>query len=140
MAAKEVLEGLRGRGVRLTPQREEIVRALFSARGHTTAEEVHARVKKRMRSVNLTTVYRTLQLLEDLGFVDHAHLGHEAATWTPAHAGHHHVVCQACGAVRELPDGVLEPFAGEVERETGFTLELAHFALSGTCRDCSRKR
>jgi len=138
VSANEVLEALRGRGIRLTPQREEVVRAVFSARGHVTAEEVHARVRRRMRSVNLTTVYRTLQLLEDLGFVDHAHLGHEAATWTPARAGHHHVVCQQCGAVQELSETLLRPFASAVERETRFTLSRSHFALTGTCGDCAR--
>lgn len=138
MPANEVLEALKGRGIRLTPQREEVIRVLFAARGHVTAEEVHARVRRKMRSVNLTTVYRTLQLLEDLGFVDHAHLGHEAATWTPAREGHHHAVCQSCGSVQELPDELLTPFADQVQRATGATLDLTHFALTVTCSDCSR--
>lgn len=136
MTANEALEALRSRGVRMTPQREAIVRAVFGARGHVTAEVVHDTVRRRMRGVNLTTVYRTLQLLESLGFVDHAHLGHEAATWTPAGPGHHHLVCGTCGAVQELPASVLEPFTASVRRSTGYTLDLSHFALTGTCGDC----
>lgn len=136
MTAGEALDALRSRGVRLTPQREAVVRAVFTARGHVTAEDVHAGVRRRMRGVNLTTVYRTLQLLESLGFVDHAHLGHEAATWTPAGPGHHHLVCSSCGAILELPAAILEPFTAAVGRSTGFSLDLAHFALMGTCADC----
>jgi Fur family transcriptional regulator, ferric uptake regulator len=137
MTANEALEGLRSRGVRMTPQREAIVRAVFGARGHVTAEAVHASVRRRMRGVNLTTVYRTLQLLESLGFVDHAHLGHEAATWTPAVGpGHHHLVCGSCGAVQELPAPILEPFTSSVRRATGFEVDLSHFAITGTCADC----
>lgn len=137
MTANEAIDALRGRGVRMTPQREAVVRAVFGARGHVTAESVHASIRRRMRGVNLTTVYRTLQLLEDLGFVDHAHLGHEAATWTPAGPGHHHLVCSVCGAVSELPNAVLEPFSAQLEETTGFRLDVAHFALTGTCRDCA---
>ena len=139
MTANEAIEALRSRGIRLTPQREAVVRAVFGAKGHVTAEEVHAAVRRRMRAVNLTTVYRTLQLLEDLGFVDHGHLGHEAATWTPAGPGHHHLVCGECGAVEELPVGILEPFSSQVIRVTGFTVDVAHFALTGTCRDCASR-
>lgn len=138
MTAKEALEAMQRRGVRMTAQREEVVRALYAARGrHLTAEQVHARVRKTLRHVNLATVYRTLQLLESLGLVDHAHLGHEAATWTPARAGHHHLVCRACGEVREVPDDALAPFANEVGERTGFTLDLTHFAMTGLCQDCA---
>lgn len=137
MTANEAIDALRSRGIRLTPQREAVVRAVFSAKGHVTAEEVHTSVRRRMRAVNLTTVYRTLQLLEDLGFVDHGHLGHEAATWTPAGPGHHHLVCSECGAVEELPVVILEPFSSQVMHATGFTLDVAHFALTGTCRECT---
>jgi Fur family ferric uptake transcriptional regulator len=136
VTANETIDALRSRGIRLTPQREEVVRVIFGARSHVTAEAVHAKVRRKMRSVNLTTVYRTLQLLEDLGFVDHAHLGHEAATWTPAGPGHHHLVCSECGAVEDLPVAILDPFSNQVARSTGFTVDLAHFALTGTCREC----
>jgi Fur family transcriptional regulator, ferric uptake regulator len=137
MTAKEALEALSRRGVRMTPQREIVVRTVFAAKGrHLTAEQVHARVKRSMSRVNLATVYRTLQMLESLGLVEHAHLGHEAATWTPAREGHHHLVCSSCGEVQQLPDPALEPFAAEVEELTGFTLDLSHFAMTGLCGDC----
>jgi Fur family transcriptional regulator, ferric uptake regulator len=140
LTANEAVEALRSRGFRMTPQREAIVRAVFGAKSHVTAEAVHAAVRKRMRGVNMTTVYRTLQMLEDLGFVDHAHLGHEAATWTPAGRAHQHLVCGSCGALAELPDGLLPPFVNEVERATGFSIDLTHFALTGTCRACQTQR
>jgi Fur family transcriptional regulator, ferric uptake regulator len=121
----------------MTPQREIVVRALFASKGkHLTAEEVHAKVKRSMSRVNLATVYRTLQMLEAVGLVEHAHLGHEAATWTPAKEGHHHLVCSRCGAVQQLPDQALEPFARVVAQETGFELDLSHFAMTGLCEDC----
>lgn len=121
----------------MTPQREVVVRALFASKGkHLTAEEVHARVRRSMSRVNLATVYRTLQMLESLGLVEHAHLGHEAATWTPAREGHHHLVCSQCGEVQQVPPAALEPFGRAVAAKTGFELDLNHFAMTGLCKDC----
>ena len=88
---------LRDSGYRLTPQRE-LVLAPCEKLGHATPDEVCAEVRERSPAVNASTVYRTLELLEGLGLVRHAHLGtgRRRTTPQPTHA-HLHLVCRVCG-------------------------------------------
>ena len=90
-------EELRSRGYRVTPQRQLVLEAV-KAVDHATPEEICARVRETARGVNISTVYRTLELLEELGMVTHTHLGHGAPTYhLAAEADHVHLVCRDCG-------------------------------------------
>jgi len=73
-------EQLRARGYRVTPQRQLVLEAVARL-GHATPEDVGAEVRQAARGVNISTIYRTLELLEQLGMVTHAHLGHGAPTY-----------------------------------------------------------
>src|SRR5262245_43917847 len=93
---------LRARGYRVTPQRQLVLEAVTSLR-HGTPEEICAEVQRTAHGVNISTVYRTLELLEDLALVKHTHLGHGAPTYHVAtEADHVHLVCQRCGAVQDV--------------------------------------
>src|SRR5690606_7193988 len=95
-------EELRARGYRVTPQRQLVLEAV-SELGHATPEEICARVQQTARGVNISTVYRTLELLEELGLVTHTHLSHGAPTYhLAAEADHVHLVCRGCGEVTEV--------------------------------------
>ena len=99
-------EELRSRGYRVTPQRQLVLEAV-SELGHATPEEICARVQQTARGVNISTVYRTLELLEELGLVTHTHLSHGAPTYhLAAEADHVHLACRGCG---EVTDRGLEP-------------------------------
>ena len=90
-------EKLRSRGYRVTPQRQLVLEAI-KAVDHATPEEICARVRETARGVNISTVYRTLELLEELGMVTHTHLGHGAPTYhLAAEANHVHLVCATAG-------------------------------------------
>jgi Fur family ferric uptake transcriptional regulator len=133
-------EGLRGelhgRGYRMTPQRRLVLDAV-SALGHATPEEVLARVREASPGVNVSTVYRNLELLAELGLVRHSHLGSGPTTWHAAsHSGHLHLVCRTCGSVTEVNVALAEEFVGRLERETGFTSDMEHFGVQGTCAAC----
>jgi Fur family ferric uptake transcriptional regulator len=82
-------------------------------------------------------VYRTLELLEDLGLVRHTHLGHGAPAYRPADDDHIHVVCHSCGAVVDAPAGLVDPLAQRLLDEQGFEIDTAHFTVFGRCRDCA---
>ena len=85
---------LRERGLRLTPQRQLILEAVHEL-GHATPEQVHTTVRERVAGVNITTVYRTLELLEELGLVNHTHLSHGSPTYHAAGEDQHvHLVCR----------------------------------------------
>jgi len=86
--------------------------------------------------VNITTVYRSLDLLERLGLVRHTHLGHGAPSYSADEHEHVHLVCHECGSVAEAPRGLMADLADRLDRELAFELDVTHVALSGLCRDC----
>jgi Fur family ferric uptake transcriptional regulator len=129
-------EVLRAKGLRLTAQRQLVLEAVHEL-GHATPDQVHAKVSKVAAGVNITTVYRTLELLEELGLVTHAHLSHGAPTYhTVSEVQHVHLVCQACGGVTEVSSGTLAPLAQALDAEHGFLIDIGHVALFGVCAGC----
>ena len=130
---------LREKGYRLTPQRE-LVLAAVNELEHATPEQVCARVQETASGINISTVYRTLELLEELGLVRHAHLGHGAPSYHPAgHHAHLHLVCRDCGAVSQVGVDVAASLTKKVLATEGFEVDLEHFAIYGRCRDCAKR-
>lgn len=128
---------LRSRGYRLTPQRQLVLEAVTTL-GHATPEEVSAWVRERAAGVNISTVYRTLELLEELGLVQHTHLGHGAPTYSVASDDEHvHLVCRDCGEVQEAPPQVVTPVVEGLAASHGFLVDVGHFAVFGRCAQCA---
>jgi Fur family transcriptional regulator, ferric uptake regulator len=125
---------LRARGLRVTAQRELVLRAVRELR-HATPEQLSEAVP----GVDVTTVYRTLELLEELGLVKHTHLGHGAASYRPADDEHIHVVCHECGAVVDAPPDTVDALEKRLLDERGFVLDRAHFTVFGRCGDCAEQ-
>ncbi|MEU3713316.1 Fur family transcriptional regulator [Streptomyces catenulae] len=139
MVSTDWQSDLRKRGYRLTPQRQLVLEAVDRLE-HATPDDVLTEVRKTAGSVNISTVYRTLELLEELGLVSHAHLGHGSATYHLADRHHHmHLVCRDCTEVIEADLSVAEPFAATLREQFGFTTDLKHFAIFGRCRACTEK-
>src|SRR6266496_3801767 len=110
-----LVEMLRERGLRMTPQRQLILEAVQAMQGHISVEAVHARVAARFPQVNISTVYRTLELLQDLGLVTHTHFDDGVAQYHRADEGlHQHLVCRSCGSEQELDLEVLRPLGREL--------------------------
>lgn len=133
---EEILDRLRGRGGRVTRPRRAIISALLVADGHVTAESLADAVQRADPDIHLSTIYRTLERLTELDVVNHVHLGHGPAVYHLADDSHHHVVCDRCGSVVELPADVFEALGRRIERDHGFRLNAHHFALGGSCRRC----
>ena len=132
-------ERLRSRGLRLTPQRKQVLAAVADLE-HGTPEEIGARLRADAgpggAAPDTSTVYRTLELLERLGLVWHTHLGKGAPVYHAAEHPHLHVVCASCGEIASAPPGLLDSAAERLGAELGFTLDVGHVALSGTCATC----
>ena len=130
-------QALRSRGLRATPQRRLVLDALDGL-GHGTPEQVGERVQQVAPSVSLSTVYRTLELLEQLGVVSHTHLGHGAPSYhLSSHRDHVHLVCRRCGGVQEVHVDRALGVAEEVAERYGFVTDVAHLSLDGLCRECA---
>lgn len=128
---------LRQRGYRLTPQRQLVLEAV-DALEHATPDEILAEVRKTASGVNISTVYRTLELLEELKLVSHAHLGHGAPTYHLADRHHHiHLVCRDCADVIEADLDVAAGFTATLRDTFGFETDMKHFAIFGLCGKCA---
>jgi Fur family ferric uptake transcriptional regulator len=128
---------LRERGYRLTPQRELVLRAVDRL-GHATPDEVLAAVHEESQAINISTVYRTLELLEDLGLVRHNHISDRAPTYhSTATPDHVHLVCRGCGSITEVAPQVIGPMVETLRAEYGFTTDIGHLTVFGTCRNCT---
>ena len=129
-------ERLRGSGYRLTPQRE-LVLAAVERLGHATPEEVLAVVRESSSAINLSTVYRNLEVLEELGLVRHAHLSDRVATYhsTTDHE-HFHIVCRKCQRVVSVDPEVAASFEEQLRTEMGFEADLGHLVVFGSCVEC----
>ena len=128
---------LREVGYRLTPQRMLILAAIYEKEGHVTAEAIHERVTQQYPFVDISTVYRTLQLLKKLRLVTETDLGEGVVEYELRERGrHHHLVCRQCGKTAPLDHSYLKPLAGRLEEAYGFQADLEHFAIFGLCSRC----
>lgn len=137
-AMSDLGESLRARGMRLTPQRSRIIAAV-RALGHATPDGLAAAVDQDGGpALSLSTIYRNLEALEEVGVVSHTHLDHRSPTYHLAdHAEHLHLVCQSCGKVIESPVATADPFVGNLLTRHGFVAEVRHMAIHGWCEACS---
>ncbi|MDI6912384.1 Fur family transcriptional regulator [Nocardioides sp.] len=133
---EELAARLREQGYRLTPQRQLVLQAVEKL-GHATPDEVLAEVHARSSAVNVSTIYRTLEVLEELGLVRHAHLSDRAPTYhSVTDHEHFHLVCRNCHKVVSVDPEVVGPLAERLEREQGFVIDVGHLAVFGRCTDC----
>jgi Fur family transcriptional regulator, ferric uptake regulator len=127
---------LRARGYRVTPQRQLVLAAVTKLE-HATPEEIWADVQQTASGVNISTIYRALELLEQLGLVTHTHLGHGAPSYhLAAEAEHVHLVCSECGRITQIPPGAVEPLVSALERNHGFQTDVGHLTVFGRCDSC----
>ncbi len=126
-------------GYRLTPQRMMILSAIEGSESHISAEEIYAQVVAKYPHVNISTVYRTLELLKRLGLVTETDLGEGRVRYHPADRGrHHHLVCQECGAIIDLDESTLFPLKDALLRDYKFFADLKHLAIFGRCANCPK--
>jgi len=134
---QEIAARLSEQGYRLTPQRLMILSAIENSVDHISAEEIYAQIVARYPNVNISTVYRTLELLKRLGLVTETDLGEGRVRYHPTDKGHHHhLVCRECGATIDLDDLLLAPLKDALLREYKFVADLKHLAIFGRCVKC----
>ena len=137
MTSRDWQATLREKGYRLTPQRELVLRAVDRL-GHATPDEVLAAVREESQAVNISTVYRTLELLEELGLVRHNHISDRAPTYhSTAVPDHVHLVCRSCGSITEVAPEIITPMTDTLHDEYGFTTDVGHLTVFGMCRACT---
>jgi Fur family ferric uptake transcriptional regulator len=116
-----------------------ILSAIENSDDHISAEEIYAQVVAKYPNVNISTVYRTLELLKRLGLVTETDLGGGRVRYHPADRGHHHhLVCTECGAIMDLDESLLSSLESRLLREYKFIADLKHLAIFGRCTNCRK--
>lgn len=134
---QEIIEALQQIGYRLTPQRMMIVEAIADSGEHVSAEEIHEKVRSAYPYLDISTVYRTLDLLKTLHLVSETDMGSGHAQYELLSKGlHHHLICTECGKILDVENSFLDPLRQAVEEKYDFHAEIEHLAIFGICGDC----
>jgi Fur family ferric uptake transcriptional regulator len=134
---KSLLDILREKGYRLTPQRMMVLEAIEASNDHISAEEIHSKARLKYPYINISTVYRTLELLKENGLVTETDLGGGRFLYHPAgKAQHHHLVCRKCAKVMDIDASEFRQLRDELKAKYSFDAEFEHIAIFGTCASC----
>ncbi|MEB3254006.1 MAG: Fur family transcriptional regulator [Synechococcus sp.] len=145
MVDASLQQGLHQEGRRLTPQRQRVL-DLFERRGsgcHLSAEEVHQQLSEMNLKVSLATVYRSLRLLADMGFLQELELtesGRRFELVVADHRDHHHIVCIRCGRTEEFESEPVLQAGAEAAKGFGFQLIESSLNVRGICSTCQTSR
>jgi Fur family ferric uptake transcriptional regulator len=137
----ELVRSLRAQGHRLTPQRESVLETIAHADAHLTADEILQAVRQRYAYLNKSAVYRSLDLLTELGLVTQTDLGQGRVEYElHQHPHHHHLICRRCGSITQVEHDAFIPLEKQIKHRYGFAPDLDHFAIFGRCSKCQQKK
>ena len=144
MNAAQFKEKLKEKGCKLTLQRRSVLDVLIEhCNEHLSTEEIYDIVKENYPEIGLATVYRTVQLFEEMGIVDRLNFDDgcsrfELSSEDTVHH-HHHLIYEKCNKVFEVENDLLEEIEKEIERKYNFKIHDHNVMFYGTCKDCEQK-
>jgi Fur family ferric uptake transcriptional regulator len=141
MSCEQVfLKQLRERGFRLTPQREMVLSVMHQIKDFATAEEIYERVQALSSAVDISTVYRTLELLQQFHLIASVDAGDGRRRYQLMGIDdrHLHLVCRSCGKIIAADLESAQAFIQQLEEQYGFQVDVDDLAVPGLCRTCSQ--
>jgi len=135
----DIKDLLRAYSLRVTTPRIAVLQALREGGGHMSAEEVYDAALAGYPTINMVTVYRTLESFALLGLAARVELGDKLTRWEWVGAAHHHLMCRHCGLVVELDDEPFRRLAEDLARSRGVRVDVRHLALPGLCPTCTAR-
>jgi Fur family ferric uptake transcriptional regulator len=142
ITADTLIDALGREGYRITRARRAVCEVIAAAHDeHLAAADIYDRARAQTGArLDRSTVYRTLEALEDSRLLTHSHLGHGPSVYHLSEdSAHQHLICRRCGRTVTLPEVETQRLAARITSSTGFVLDASHFALSGLCADCARE-
>jgi len=130
---------LKEKGLKLTPQRILITDIIHDARGHITAGEIIGHVQAKMPGVNKSTIYRTLNMLEEAGCVYRSDSGDHSIYHHAEEGHHHHLICSRCGKIVECEENIFAPVEESLYEKYGFKIDFKHMVMNGLCSICQNQ-
>ena len=137
-------ERLKAQGCKLTLQRRSVLDVLVAhCDEHLSTEEIYDRVKENYPEIGLATVYRTVQLFEDMGIIDRLNFDDGCSRFELTSSNtvhhHHHLICEGCNKVFEVENDLLEEIESEIEKKYNFKIHDHNLMFYGHCKDCLKK-
>jgi Fur family ferric uptake transcriptional regulator len=139
---KELLrEYIAEKNLKLTKQRETILKTFLSIEKHISAEELYRVVIKKDPQIGIATVYRTMNLLKECGLAQELHFGDGQTRYEHMmdHIHHDHLICRECGKIMEFTNSMIEKLQDKISREKKFEVLSHKLELYGLCKDCRKK-
>jgi Fur family ferric uptake transcriptional regulator len=130
---------LKEKGLKLTPQRRLILDIINHTKEHLTVDEILRYVQSRAPGVNKSTVYRTLEILEDTGCVFKSEVDGRFIYHHAEEGHHHHLVCRSCGKSTDCEEDLFLPVTAVIDKKYGFQADLHHVIVRGLCQECRAK-
>ena len=130
---------LKEKGLKLTPQRILIADIIHDAKGHLTAVEIIGYVQAKMPGVNKSTIYRTLDMLEEAGCVYKSELDNEFIYHHGDEGHHHHLKCSQCGKTINCDEDIFASVQNSLMKKYSFSVDFKHMVINGICRECKNK-
>jgi Fur family peroxide stress response transcriptional regulator len=135
----QALSDLKSRGVRLTPQRQMILRYLKETHDHPTADEVYNNICQEFSGISMATVYNTLHRLSELGAIRELKYGDGSSRYDGNDSEHAHLVCESCGEVRDVPSPDYATLDNQALRQTGYEIHSFRLEFYGICPSCQEE-
>lgn len=134
----EIMDRLVAGGKRRTMSRQAVIQVIVDHHGHVSADDIATRVQKDFPSLDVSTVYRTLEMLRELGIVERVYFADGSTVYHLSDHKHHHLCCERCGAVQELSISALHNLEQFLLEEFGFEVHQRPLGLFGLCSACRR--
>lgn len=135
----EIMDRLVAGGKRRTMSRQAVIQVIVDHHGHVSADDIATRVQKDFPSLDVSTVYRTLETLRELGIVERVYFADGSTVYHLSDHKHHHLCCERCGAVQELPISALHNLEQVLLEEFGFQVRQRPLGLFGLCSACRNR-
>lgn len=136
-------EKLKATGFKITPQRRAIIEVLIqNEKSHLSSEEIYDKVRVNCPEIGLATVYRTMQLLDEINGISKLNLDDGCIRYEINIEGedaHHHLICNDCGAIIEVREDLLDAIESQVEEKYGFVVQNHDLKFYGKCQVCKNK-
>jgi Fur family ferric uptake transcriptional regulator len=137
MSLAEIKDRLHRAGHKVTPQRLTVIKVVLDSTEHLTPTAIYQKAHRIDTEIGEVTVYRTLNIMAELGLVCLLHTGDNTQSYVASPTGHHdHIICSECGKVANFTDCDLESLEKRLSSETGFAINEHHLNFFGKCREC----
>ncbi len=133
---EEIVGRIVASGRRRTMSRQAVIQVIVDCHGHISADDIATRVQEDFPSMDVSTVYRTLETLRELDIVDRVYFADGSTVYHLRDHQHHHLCCEKCGSVQELPVSLMESVEKDLLEEFGFELHQRPLGLFGLCKAC----